>query len=345
MTNVVGTTPSRFYNDVYFPDNNSGGTTVTNSTAITKAGTAPYFDTRFAFENVTTPYTGANTILIDYQGATSVANMPVDLQIYNYNSSTWETLNGGPMQAGVNTFTRWQFSKAVTNWAYYINPSAPNDIRVRLYQNTNATATILYVDYLRLTLGTTVTSADTATIPWGTSFLNDKTATDDVDSTLAPLLTANTDKAWFVSTAAPTSETGENVNSVSANINLAATRPTGTLVTGIRWAMRAPALTNITANAYIRDTSGNYNLMANNQFMGWGVAAFGMAPIAADGVALTNTAPGPFLSGVQSTNPDDSLDTFNNNINIAIRTSASTSLVEQPLIWDLAFISLRYVGP
>lgn len=86
----------------------------------------------------------------------------------------------------------------------------------------------------------------------------------------------------------------------------------------------------------------------NSQYLGWSGAAagtsnLGLAPTAADALAIASASQ-TFTSGIYQANPEDTVDTMNNHINMALRTTTSTSLTEQSLIWDWAFVSYRYVG-
>ena len=202
-THTVGTSPARFYNDTHYPDNTvASGTGVHNySLAITKAGSGTArLDTKLDFENVDTPYTGANAILIDYSAATSVLNEPVTLQIWNTSTSGWDTLNAGNLQGGTaSRYERWQFVRAVSNWGYYIDSANNDRVRLRFYTEDTTDLTY-YLDYVRITLGSVTTSGEVGDVNWGTSFLNDKLATAAMDGTQLPSLAANTGNGWYVNT-------------------------------------------------------------------------------------------------------------------------------------------------
>jgi hypothetical protein len=351
---VAGTSQnSRFYADTYYPDNTTGaGTGVSNySYGVTKAGSGTdRIDLQLNFKNVTVPYDGANAVLIDYSAATSVANEPVTLQIWNYTAGggSWESLNAGNLQGGTaNRYERWQFIKPIDSWANYINTSAPNEVRLRVW-TTDTTALNYFLDYARITLGSVTTAGDSSEVSWGTSLLNDKTYTANLDSTLLPSLTANWNKGWYVNSSGAGRKTLNGLAGVGANINFPATRPASSLITGIRWAMRAQSgASTVTIAPFIRDKATYYATPTNAQYLNWfGAAAassnLGYAPAAADVLTLGTTAQA-FASGLYQISPEDTLDTTANKLNMAIRTTASTSLLEQTAIWDMAFVSLRYV--
>lgn len=91
--NGTGATPARFYNDTYYPDNAvaTASTNLTYSMRVTKANNAGvYLNTQLNFEDVVTPYTGANAILVDTQFATSQANPVLSIQLYNYTLAQWD---------------------------------------------------------------------------------------------------------------------------------------------------------------------------------------------------------------------------------------------------------------
>jgi hypothetical protein len=353
-THNVGSSPARFYNDTHYPDNTvASGTGVHNySMAITKAGSSPYLNTYLDFANVDTPYAGANAILIDYSAATSVLNEPVTLQIWNTNTSDWDPLNTGNLQGGTaNRYERWQFIQAVSNWGYYIDAANNNRVRLRVY-TTDSTALTYYLDYVRITLGSVTTSGQVGDVNWGTSFLNDKLATTTLDSTLLPSFTANTENGWYVNSD-PSSGNGkatDSPSSVSAYMSFPVTRPSNSLITGVRWAIRAQTgATTLTVQAQTRDRSSNYSALTNAQYLTWSGAAaasnnLGYAPTAADGITIASASQ-VLISGLYQTNPSDVINTTDDRVRLALRTTASTTLIEQSLIWDMAFVSVRYVTP
>ena len=351
-THTVGTSPARFYNDTHYPDNTvASGTGVHNySLAITKAGSGTArLDTKLDFENVDTPYTGANAILIDYSAATSVLNEPVTLQIWNTSTSGWDTLNAGNLQGGTaSRYERWQFVRAVSNWGYYIDSANNDRVRLRFYTEDTTDLTY-YLDYVRITLGSVTTSGEVGDVNWGTSFLNDKLATAAMDGTQLPSLAANTGNGWYVNTDRTGIRSSDGTSGVSAFMSFPVTRPANSFVTGIRWAIRAQAAAAITLQAQTRDRSANYAALTNAQYSGWSGAAaasnnLGYAPTAADIITIASASQ-VLISGLYQTNPSDAVNTTDDRVRLALRTTASTTLIEQSLIWDAAFVSVRYVTP
>jgi hypothetical protein len=334
-----------------YPDNTPGGAAVHNYSlqAVKAASGTDRLNTQVNFENIVTPYDGANAILVDTQFGTSQANPVMSIQIYNHSSTLWETLNTGTFTHTANYYYRYQFVVPVSSWGNYINASSPNDIRLRYY-TTNTTAGTFYLDYARVTLGSVTSAGESGEVSWGTSAINDKTATANLDATLLPSLTANWNKGWFISSQSDmsASRTLDAPASVAANINFPATRPANSLVTGVRWAIRAQSgASTMVIAPYLKDRSNYYATLTNAQYLGWfgAVAAsgnLGYAPAAADAITLGTTSQ-VFTSGLYQVNPEDTLDTQANKLNMAIRTTASTSLTEQTAIWDMAFVSLRYV--
>jgi len=347
--NVVGTSPARFYNDLHYPDNTINSATYSNSYsyAVTKATSGTdRIDTRFTFEGISAPYEGANAIFVDTSWAESVVNEPINLQIYNFTSSSWQSLNSGNAQnATVSRYLRHSYIRQVSNWPDYINPSSPNDIRIRFY-TTDTTALTLYIDYLRITLGSVTSASESANVTWGTSYLNDKTATANMDTSQTPTMSANTGNAWYISPYGAGRRTYDGLAGAAANINFPVTRPNNTQITGIRWAIYTQSATTLTLRAKIRETAQDYTDLINSQYLNWSGSTGtnpGLAPTAADAYTVA-AASQTYISGLYQNNEVDAVDSQNNKINIALNTSASTSLIEQNILWDLAFVSIRYVG-
>jgi hypothetical protein len=359
MTNNVGSGFGRYYNDLYTPDNTAGSATLSNnySSSVTKATSGTdRLDTRFDIANVSTPYVGANAILVDFQNSVSVvADTSALLQIWNCNTSSWETLNGGSIYSATATrYYRWQFIKAVTNWSDYIDSGSSNKVRLRYY-STGITAATHYFDYLKITLGSVTTPGDSSNIDFGVNFLNTKDQTANLDSTQPPTLDTYTNSAWYVLTQPQvgTFKAMDAPISMAINIDMPVTKPSGSNVTGIKWATKFAPNNTFRAGAELRDIAGNYTTITasalNAQYTAWSGASAtgtgqGVAPAAADVSEFNSTTSVGYLSGNYLTNHHSILDTLNNKINFAIRTRVNI-LPESIVVIDMAFVSIRYIIP
>lgn len=361
VTHNVGTSPAGYYNDLYTPDNSAGSGTLSNneSAAITKATSGTdRLDTRFDFANVSTPYTGANALLVDFQNAISVNTDTTALvQIYNLNTSSWESINGAGLTSGSLTagrYYRYQFIKNVTTWSNYIDAGSSNTIHLRCYSN-GTTAATYYFDYARITVGSVTTPSDTGNIDYGQNYLNDKSATANLDTTLKPSLNANMSNAWYLlnQPQSGTYRAMEAPTNLAARVDFDVTKPANSNVTGVKFAAEADPGSSFGFITEFRDIAGNYTSMyastLNFQFTGWSGASAtgvgqGVAPGAADTSQFTTGSGMIFISGNYQTTHHSVLDTLNNKITLALRPR-SNYLAESIVVVDMMFVSIRYVVP
>ncbi|MFA6183476.1 MAG: hypothetical protein WC682_00045 [Parcubacteria group bacterium] len=295
----------------------------------------------YSFQNIQT-YTGANTILVNYEGAyVSATTLTYNLAIYNFNSSGWEDLHTGAITASATSTDQVnQFAKNNVTLTDYISSG---EVRIRIYSTVTGTQTF-QSDMIAITVGSTNTDVTQSETSFGQE-TGSTTATNTRD--LDVLTTSTAGNTWQHATClnnaiagACTAVTypyatdwagtwGTNY-SASANVFVPITVPTDASVTGIRYAARFRS--NVTTNAVqlgIKDYSG--------QFAGPTVAG-GWTAVGATNALTTFT----FTDGIYQVNPEDYIDTINNRGNLRLRTSTSTATATATRAWDFAFMSIRY---
>ncbi|MSU74910.1 MAG: hypothetical protein EXS55_00110 [Candidatus Magasanikbacteria bacterium] len=312
--------------------NNATRQTITN----TVANPLSFY---YSFKNIQT-YTGANTILVAYNGG-FVSNLALtyNVAIWNFNSSSWENLNAAPIVASaINTLQSNFFAKSNVTLANYISSG---ETRILIFSTVGGTQT-LGTDQIYITVGSVNTDTNQSEISFGQLGSGTSAATAD----LAALTTATVGNTWTQTTClnntAPCATTpyptdgagtwGTNY-SASANVTVPITVPAGAAVTGIRFAARFRS--NVTANTVqlgLKDYSG--------QFAGQTIAG-GWSAVGGTNALTTFT----FTDGIFQINPQNFIDTVNNVAALRLRTSASTAVAPVTRDWDFALVSVRWITP
>jgi hypothetical protein len=328
----AGTT-SNFYASNFAANNTRQSVTNTSGNAM---------NFYYSFQNIQT-YTGANTILVNYEGAyVSATALTYNLAIYNFNSSGWEDLHTGAITASATSTDQVnQFAKNNVTLSNYISSG---EVRIRIYSTVTGTQTF-QSDMIAITVGSVNTDVAQSETSFGQE-TGGTTATNTRD--LDVLTTSTAGNTWQHATClnnaiagACTAVTypyaadwagtwGTNYSSAS-NVSVPITVPTDASVTGVRFAARFRS--NVSTNAVqlgIKDYSG--------QFAG---------PTIAGGWSAVGTANNAttfiFTDGIYQVNPEDHIDTVNNRGNLRLRTSTSTATATITRAWDFAFMSIRYV--
>lgn len=326
-------TTANFYNDTYTFNN------VRQSVTNNATNAMNFY---YSFKNIET-YTGANTILVNYEGAyVSATTLTYNLAIYNFNSSGWEDLHTGAITASaINTDQVNYFAKNNVTLSNYISSG---EVRIRIYSGVTGTQTF-QTDAIVITVGSTNTDTAQAETSFGQETGGTTVAnTRDIDAPLITTVGTTWNHATCLNNAiagACTAVTypyatdwagtwGTNYSSAS-NVSVPITVPTDASVTGVRYAARFRS--NVTTNAVqlgIRDYSG--------QFVGPTVAG-GWTAVGSTNALATNYT---FTDGIYQVNPEDYIDTVNNRGNLRLRTSTSTATATATRAWDFAFMSIRY---
>ncbi len=320
---------ANFYTDTF------GSNNIRQSATNTAANPLNFY---YSFKNIQT-YTGANAILVVYEGGyVSATTLTYNLAIYNFSSSSWETLNAAPITASAASTDQLNyFAKSGVALADYISGG---ESRIRVFSTVSGTQTF-QTDMIYITIGSVNNDAAKSEVSFGQATATNSLATAD----LAALTTATVGNTWTqtscLNNTAPCAAApypadwagtwGTNYSS-SANVSVPITIPANAMVTGIRYAARFRS--NITTNTVqlgLKDFSG--------QFVGQTIAG-GWTGVGATNALATFT----FTDGIYQINPEDFIDTVNNVGNLRLRTSASTATAAATRDWDFAMMSVRWVN-
>lgn len=325
-----GTVTSGEYND---------STTDDASGLVITAGSSGV-DAYFSFTNLPTPYSGANTILVEYSGNKDAALTNYSIYIRDFTNGQWDLLSSTAL-----TNTADASNYFATDPAQFSNYISGNEIRVQVYStDSSGTAT---VDYLRVTIGATATNAGfyVGTISRGGSPTGTVANTQTLDTSSA------SPSNWSIPTSTSDTRTtteyngdcGTATNScVAANIQLPVTVPSNTMVTGVHVAFRySISSASVDLEFGIRDKRiGNIPLTTavadeTALMMMYRTASYPMQPqIGTDPIAT-----------IPIYQPHQMVNTVDNAVNVYARTAATAVATAQTFNWDFAFVSIRYIGP
>ena len=312
--------------------NNVTRQTITNTVASS-------LNVYYSFKNIQT-YTGANTILVVYNGGyVSATTLTYNLAIWNFASSSWENLNASAITASAaNTLQNNYFAKNNVTLSNYISGG---ETRIRVFSAVTGVQT-LGTDQIYITIGSVNTDTAQSETSFGQLAAGTSAATDDI----AALTTATVGTTWTntscLNNTTPCATTpypsdwagtwGTNYSSAN-NFNVPITIPTNAAVTGIRYAARFRSNSTLaTAQLGLKDYSG--------QFAGQTIAG-GWSAVGGTNALTTFT----FTDGIYQVNPQNFIDTKNNVANLRLRTSVSTAVAGVTRDWDFGMVSIRWVAP
>ncbi|MBU1036911.1 hypothetical protein KKF32_02660 [Patescibacteria group bacterium] len=286
------------------------------------------FEYSLVFGNVQT-YTGANAILVNYEGYTSASLLTYALRIYNFDAGRWEDLSAAKLD---NTSdATYQFSTGKITLSDYISS---NEIKIGIY-TTTSTAGTHYTDYMYVTIGSVVDSTDDAEITIGSTSSGTAANTQTLDTSSAV-------SGWTLETSASTTNPYAldwvgliNINQgAAANVNLPATLASSTAVTGIRYAQRMlSGSSDFRWKPYLRDYSG----LADSTGGFLGVDSYSNS-------ASTYYFDDGWLEDYFR-NAEDCLNVYNSQINVNLREYSDSSSSQGPVInpvWDFNFVSIKW---
>ena len=231
VNKTTGGSWSRYCSDVFTSDNAAAGTSNTNSLTMPSSGNAVNID--FTFSGIEPPYTGANTLLLWMENATSVANLSGDVKVYfwNYTTPGWEgtaVSSGDASSTTLNQNLIWMFSTPLTD---HISTSGDTrEAKVKIEASHTASFN-LYVDWMKLVVGSVNDGTQQSNVSVGSASGN-LSDTGNVDSTAASpavwtLTSSNTYTNQF-------SGDTNSTYSVAADFSAPATKPSGSAITGIQ---------------------------------------------------------------------------------------------------------------
>ncbi|QQG49938.1 MAG: hypothetical protein HZB70_04035 [Candidatus Berkelbacteria bacterium] len=325
--------------------------TAGNAVYLTGAGTAgSVADYYLVFKNVKT-YTGANTFYFkaDYSCSAATAGLDHKFSIYNFATTTWVDLNSAVIACSVTDATNAWAENNITP-SDFIDESASDEVRVRFLGDLNSTTT-LRIDFAYLVLGSTNADSAQCEVTWGTGTATNCANTRD--------LVGPATATVFSDPAETRSNTADNdyyaldcdfnttANECSAaNIDFPVTVPVDAQVVVNHFAGRFAGdlvgTTNpdLTAQMGIRDYSGTPTSTSGPG--GWtlvGASSATLTQIYTD--SITALLIGTY--GMQI-NPDDHVDTNNNEMNLRLRTTLSgLDSQDSRWEWDFAMVSIGWV--
>lgn len=326
--------------------------TAGNAVYLTGAGTAgSVADFYLQFKNVKT-YTGANTFYFkaDYSCSAATAGLDHKFQIYNFNTTAWVDLNSAVIACATGDATHAWAENNITP-ADFIDESASDEVRVRFLGDLNSTTT-LRIDFAYLMIGSTNTDSGACELTWGAGTATNCTNTRDLIGPATPSVfssgtaeeKSNTVDNDYYALDCPASATAGEC--AAANIDFPVTVPSDTQVVVDHFAGKFAGdlvgTTNpdLTVQMGIRDYSGTPTSTSGPG--GWTlVGATSATATQAYTDSITALAIGTY--GMQI-NPDDHVDTVNNEMNLRLRTTVEgRSLDDSRFEWDFAMVSIGWV--
>ena len=311
-------------------------TTTDDASGVVITAGSSGIDAQFSFTNLPTPYTGANTILVEFSGNKDASLTNYYVYIKNY-SATWDVLNATAL---TNTSDgKYEFA---TDQAQFANYISGNTAVIQIYSSdSSGTAT---VDHLRMTIGSTTTSAGiyNGTISRGGTATGTPANTTTLDTTTAA-------SSWVIPTTTVDTRTtteyygdcGTATNSCTAsNIVMPVTVPDNHLVTGVHMAWRyITSVATVDLEFGIRSKKmGNVPMsLATTDEIAlhtmYRTAAYPMQPQVGNDPLAT----------IPVYQPHEYVDTVNNAITVYARTAATTVATAQTMTWDFAFVSIKTI--
>ncbi|MFH1508872.1 MAG: hypothetical protein ABIE68_01790 [bacterium] len=331
---------------VYFPADFEDNSATTNNEyeqvfddddsyhEITNANDPNRFDVYYSFKNIAT-YTGMNTIVVVSKHKWDSAGTSYNLQIYNFNTSSWEDLNGTSLTGSV-TESQFEYAKNNITISHYVSSG---EVRIG-YEATSDSTDKIQIDKLYIIAGTTNSATTDCEVTMGSG-------TDANCSNTRNLDTSSTASTWQITTddwdtdgyyafddewAGITADQGG-----AANTPLSVTVPDDAQVTAIHYAGRFRSNdSNIRIEMGARDWSG-YDAG------GWGT-------ISATNNSSTYTYTDSVLDDeyitTTSSDAENMVHTEQDSANLRLRTDASTEpTIPTTYDWDFAFFSMRYIQP
>ncbi len=320
---------------------------VTYSGAAGTAGTVADF--YWSFKNVVS-YPGANTIEVRALVSCSAIGVNYRPKIWNFaydgGAGRWEDLTTGSIYcyATDNTHSWAKSNITITDYV------SSGEIRVGFYGLNNGTP-IIRADYIHLLLGTTNTDTDNCEISFGTNSAGDCSRTADLDSTGNP-------NTWKIDKETESTNFGHDFyaldNDADANLGAAAAAeikysagvPVGSAASGIFFAFGTlagasyNALDTGTVQGNIYDYSGYTGVTG-------GFTGIGSSPTTTLAYSDNISTGGISNGGTPGiiTNPEDYVDTLNNQIEFRIRHTLSGGIgVNTPMEIDFAMASLQWIN-
>ncbi|MSR76260.1 MAG: hypothetical protein EXS68_01550 [Candidatus Ryanbacteria bacterium] len=318
-----------------------GGQTGTDTIYLAVPGTAgSVFDFHLDFKNVET-FTGANTIMIratyDCSG-TGPTHRP---KIYNFNSSAWEDLSTASIACSATDATDIYAKNNVT-LSNYISGGT---VRIGWRGLSNSTVSFR-IDSIYMMIGATNTNTGECEISFGSVSAGTCSNTRDIDTDGSAstwnILTEDESNSFGHAYYALDNDADATVEEAAAShVGVSVTVPTNASVVGVMFAARYMSGVAGTVVGGIKDYSGFTGTTG-----GW-TPVTGNSTTAltyADNITTTGVASGGVAGFI--TNPEDHIDTVNNEMYFRVRTSASGSTASNSVNQvDFVMLTISWVEP
>lgn len=277
-----------------------------------------------------------NAIFLRMETSCSTTGINYRTKIYNFNSASWENLNSAAIACSATD----GFPRIGKTFATLSNYISNGEMRIGLYGLSNSTIA-LRVDVAYLFIGTTNVDTADCEISFGTNSAGDCSRTRDFDSTIAA-------SSWQIATEDESNTFGHDYyaldNDGDAVVEEAA-------ASHIKFPVTLPAYTAMTnlygAYAFGSGTGGTVNISVRD----YGGLAGNIGGYAHMGISGGTTSVGNFeniqsasYSGSLAANPEDFIDTVNNEISLRLRTGTSGATSNNSVNhWDFAMISPQWI--
>jgi Zn ribbon nucleic-acid-binding protein len=335
-TQISGGTPTGNYSMAIL---GGVGQTGSDDTRFQVPGTAGSIsDFYLSFTDVKT-YIGANTILVRGEYSCSAATGSHRPKIYNFTTEAWENLPSAAITCSATDATNG-WAKNNVNIADYVSNG---EVRVGWYTSVNGAHSIR-LDKVHIMIGTTNTDG-ASEISFGSNSANSVANTRDLDMT-------GTTNTWSILSDDESNTQGFaqygldgdndiNVEEVtSANQNFDVTVPLNTAVAGVFFASRHMSGTAGTVQVAIKDYSGLTGVTGGWSNLG---ATGATTQVYSDNITVASVVATGGVAGLQN-NPEDYVDTLNNQMNLKLRTTASGAIGSNSVAqWDFAMVSIQWV--
>jgi hypothetical protein len=331
----------------------SAYTTVTGSDAVKMtvpmAAISTAADFYYSFSNVKT-YQGMNTALFSAEICRSNAALTFGIYLRNFQTNTWTQHASTTIAADVCATDRdiaFTFNDtAIGGFVLADHISSGGEMRVRFLTNAPGTVYNLQFDRMYMMLGSVNVDSARCEISWGTgtaaNCANTRTTGEGVGTTPTTATWQQTSAIEYQSNAYPTDNDDDATAgeyAFSSNLSFPVIVASSTTITGIHYAVKhrsnSTALTN---DVQIRNYAGDTGVSGEAAGSGW------QNTPSLDSNALTTYGYFDTMRLQERVNsPDDFVDTQNNEMNMRVRTSASTGGVGITRDIDFAMMSVRYL--
>jgi hypothetical protein len=296
----------------------------------------------YSFKNVRT-LSDMNAIYVKADYSCAATGVNIRPQIYNFNTSSWVDLTTANIACATADATNaWAITGI--NMAHYVQNG---EVRAGFRQLTASATANPRNDFFYIMVGSVNADSAKCEVTFGTGTATNCTGTRDLDGTGTTTTFANpaADESATMATSFNALDNDQDTvveEATASNVTMPVTMPTNSAIVGVNYAARysgasVVGATALTVQPGLRDYSGLTATTGGwTQFGGTSAAA---TYVYSDTItAMANTAYG------FQTNPEDYIDTVDNEANIRLKTTASgTSTSNATTNWDFAFVAPQWI--